>query len=110
MTSSLGTESPAPYQLLEKLRPEEYAALEADIQKRGVQVPVEVDEDGNILDGHNRVEIATRLGLTYETIVRNFDSEEEKKNHVLKLNLARRHLDPVQWGRGDDVTRFVLPL
>jgi len=86
------------YQLLGKLRPEEYAALEADIAKRGVLVPVEVDEEGRILDGHHRAQIAGRLGIPYETIVRQFDCEEDKREHVLKINLARRHLDPIRWG------------
>lgn len=87
------------YQLLGRLRPEEYLALEADIRERGVQVPVEVDEEGNVLDGHHRVEIAQRLGKPYETLVRRFATEREKREHVLKLNLARRHMDSVQWGQ-----------
>ena len=87
------------YQLLPPLRAEEFAALEADILNRGILVPVEVDENGDTLDGHNRVAIATKHGLPYETIVRRFATEAEKRNHVVKLNLARRHLDPVRWGQ-----------
>jgi len=88
----------AKYQLLERLRDEEYAALEADIDKRGVLVPVEKDEDGNTLDGHHREEIAQRLGKPYETITRTFETEQEKREHVIKLNLARRHLEAHEWG------------
>ncbi len=88
----------AKYQLFDKLRPEEHAALKADIKKRGVKVPIEMDDQDNILDGHNRVAIAEELGLDYETIVREFATESEKREHVIKLNLARRHLDPVRWG------------
>lgn len=87
------------YQLFEDLRPEEFGALRADIKKRGILVPVEVDEQGNILDGHNRDRIAKEFGLHYETIVRQFSTEEEKHEHVIKLNLARRHLDPLRWGQ-----------
>ena len=86
------------YQLFPSLRKEEYDALSKDIEKRGVMVPVEVDEDGNILDGHHRVEIAERLGLKYKTIVRKFKTEGEKREHVIKLNLCRRHLSDWQWG------------
>lgn len=89
----------AKYQLLGDLRPEEYAALKADIEKRGVLVPVEADEDGNILDGHNRVAIADTLGKPYKTITRRFKTEGEKREHVIKLNLARRHLDGYRWGQ-----------
>lgn len=86
------------YQLFDSLRPEEYAALEKDIVARGVQVAVEVDENGNVLDGYNRVEIAERHGLKYKTVIRRFKTEGEKREHVLKLNLVRRHLAPYQWG------------
>jgi N6-adenosine-specific RNA methylase IME4 len=88
-----------PYQLLPRLNSEEYAALEADIRLRGVQVPVEKDESGNILDGHHRAEIADKLGVHCPEVVRQFATEQEKRDHVIKLNLARRHLDPIRWGQ-----------
>ncbi len=87
------------YQLLPPLRPDEYGSLEADIKARGVLIPVEVDEDGNILDGHHRAEIANRLGISFETVVRRFETAQEKTEHVLKVNLCRRQLDPAQWGQ-----------
>jgi len=43
-----------PYQLCGELRPEERAALAADIAKRGVLIPVEKDTEGNILLGLSR--------------------------------------------------------
>jgi N6-adenosine-specific RNA methylase IME4 len=93
------SERKCPHQLFGRLRPEEYAALEADIKARGVLVPVEVDEEGNILDGHHRAEIAERLGISYETVVRRFNTPQEKIEHILKVNLCRRQLDPMQWGQ-----------
>lgn len=42
------------YQLCEALSPEEYTMLEKDILERGIQVPIEVDAEGNVLDGHHR--------------------------------------------------------
>jgi N6-adenosine-specific RNA methylase IME4/ParB-like chromosome segregation protein Spo0J len=89
----------SPYQLLDPLRPEELAALEADVLKRGILVPIETDEDGNTLDGHHRLALAEKHGLPYETIVRRFASEQAKREHAIRLNLIRRHLDPVRWGR-----------
>ena len=89
----------APYQLFAPLKPDEYSALKADIQDRGVLVPVEVDEHGTILDGHHRVQIADELGIEYPTIKREGWSVREKRRHVLKLNLARRHLAPHDWGQ-----------
>jgi SAM-dependent methyltransferase len=90
--------NPPPYQLLPALTPEEYAALKADIAKRGVLVPVEKDEDGNIIDGHHRDIIARELGVPCPEVVRHFGSEREKREHAILMNLARRHLDPIRWG------------
>ncbi|MFT4162497.1 MT-A70 family methyltransferase [Shinella sp.] len=87
----------APYQVMPPLSPDDYAALEADIVKNGVLVPVEYDEHGNILDGHNRVAICESLGLVdWPRFVRKGLSEEEKRSHARSLNLARRHLSSAQ--------------
>ena len=80
------------YQLLPPLNAEEYERLKADIQLRGIMVPVEIDEDGNILDGHNRAQIAGELGIKYPTVTRRGLPEHEKRLHAVTLNLARRHL------------------
>lgn len=84
------------YQVLPALSEEEYAALKADIKERGVLVPVELDGDGNILDGHHRVQIAEELGKDYPTVIRLGMTEEEKRSHIRRLNLARRHLSRKQ--------------
>src|SRR3990167_1212086 len=89
----------AQYQMFPRLRPDEFSALKSDIEKRGVQIPVEVDTDGNILDGHHRAEIAEELGIEYPEKVREFTTEAEKVEHVIKLNMARRHLEPYEWGQ-----------
>lgn len=87
----------APYQVMPPLSADDYAALEADIVKNGVLVPVEYDENGNILDGHNRVAICESLGLVdWPRFVRKGLSEEEKRSHARSLNLARRHLSSAQ--------------
>lgn len=83
---------PRQYQLLPDLTPEEYSALKADIMERGVKIPVEYDEDGNILDGHHRAQICEELGIEFLRVVRFGMSEQEKIEHVLSLNLNRRHL------------------
>src|SRR5262249_30253026 len=86
------------YQFLSPLSPEEYSALEKDCLARGIFVPVELDEEGNVLDGHHRVGIAKKHGLKYDTIIRKFKSENEKEVHVLMLHMARRHVKPHVWG------------
>lgn len=80
------------YQLFPRLDGYELVALRQDIAERGVLVPVELDESGIILDGHHRVEIATELGIEYPIVVREGLTEDEKVDHVVLLNLARRNL------------------
>ena len=89
--------SDAPYQLLPALSPDDFSALEEDIVARGVLVPVEYDEDGNILDGHHRVAICESLGLVdWPRFVRKGLSEEQKRAHARALNLSRRHMTTAQ--------------
>ena len=52
------------YQVLPSMPPEQFEALKADIAERGVLVPIDVDEDGHILDGHHRYRVCTELGIT----------------------------------------------
>ena len=82
-----------PYQLLDPLSLEDYAALKADIAERGVLVALEFDEDGNVLDGHHRKMICEELGITdYPTVIRRGWTEEQKRTHARRMNLARRQL------------------
>ena len=81
------------YQLLDALSPEDYQALKADIKERGVMIPIELDEEGNVIDGHHRKMICEELGITdYPTVVRRGWTEEQKRTHSRRMNLARRHL------------------
>ena len=81
------------YQVMPPLTDEEYEALKADIAEHGVQVPVEYDEEGNILDGYHRVRACLELGITdWPKVVRRGLTEEQKRAHARRLNLNRRHL------------------
>ena len=94
----LPPEALAAYQILPPLTADEYAALKADIAAHGVLVPVELDEAGQVLDGHHRLRAAAELGLAeVPTVVRTGLSEDAKREHALRLNLLRRHLGPVAW-------------
>jgi len=81
------------YPLLPPLSAEDYAALKQDIAEHGVQVPIEMDEDGNILDGYHRVRAAEELGISdWPKIIRRFDSDADRRSHARRLNVVRRHL------------------
>jgi ParB-like chromosome segregation protein Spo0J len=85
------------YQVVFPLNSEEYAHLKRDIDENGVMIPVEYDEDGNILDGHHRVQACNELGITdWPRIVRNGLSEDGKRSHARRLNLVRRQLNRAQ--------------
>jgi hypothetical protein len=101
------------YQVMPPLSAEEYAALKNDIAEHGVKVPVDTDEDGNILDGHHRAAIADELGIAYETrVVTGLTDDNAKREHALTVNLTRSHLSREQRrqliaheiGRGPDRT------
>ena len=90
------------YQVMPPLSADEFSALKADIKARGVQVPIEYDESGNVLDGHHRIKAVEQLkaeGVEVRPpprIIRPGLSEPEKRAHARTLNLARRHLDQAQ--------------
>jgi ParB-like chromosome segregation protein Spo0J len=82
-----------PYQTQDPLSDEDFAILERDILERGVLVPIEFDEHGNVLDGHHRLKICRKHGITdYPTVVRKGWTEQQKRTHSRKMNLARRHM------------------
>jgi site-specific DNA-methyltransferase (adenine-specific) len=92
-------------ELLPPLDPEAFAALKADIALRGVQIPVELDEQGVVLDGHHRLRAIVELRASgvvvgsYPRVVRVFGADDDARlAHVLALNLARRHLGRAERG------------
>ncbi len=81
------------YRLLSALDPETYAGLKANIAVNGVQVPIVRDDQGHILDGFAREQIARELGYECPSVTVRGLTEQEKRSQVRALNLARRHLD-----------------
>lgn len=86
------TTSPTKYQLLPCLPDDEYELLKQDIKENGIRVPIDVDEDGVILDGHHRARVAADLGITYPQRVVTGLTDQQKRDHALAVNTLRRHL------------------
>jgi hypothetical protein len=83
----------APYQVAPDLAPADYEALKADIKDHGVQVAVEYDQDGNIIDGHHRVRACEELGLKdWPRVVRPYSDDVARRSQARRLNMNRRHL------------------
>lgn len=79
------------YQVMPRLSAEEYADLERSILDNGVQVPITVDTDGAIIDGHHRDEIARNHSLHCPRIIAE-GPIEKLRTLAFSLNLHRRHL------------------
>jgi ParB-like chromosome segregation protein Spo0J len=84
------------YQLLPPLASDDMDRLTQSIKERGVKMPVVFDEQGEILDGHNRVMIADSLGIEYPRIIETGLDEHEKRIFVAELNVARRQMTDAQ--------------
>ena len=83
------------------LSEQEYQALKASIEKNGVHVPIEIDEEtGELLDGHHRQKICHELGIEAPKTFRRFSDDTKRTEHALTLNLMRRHLGPISWAEG----------
>jgi hypothetical protein len=78
------------------LSPEVCAALKVDIFANGVQIPVDVDEHDNILDGFHRWQICEELGIECPKRVLTGLTEAQKREHAYRMNLHRRHLSKTQ--------------
>lgn len=87
---------PKRYGILPSLLPEEYEALKASISERGVDVPIVVDQNGDIIDGFHRRRACDELGIFCPREVRHFDTEADKLELILRLNCRRRQLNRKQ--------------
>ena len=98
----LPTAQPGGFQILPELSPEEFAGLKADIAANGIQVPIEIDEVGRIIDGHHRHRAWQELRAEgvrvpmYESKLRRYESDTERFAQAFRLNAHRRHLLPEQ--------------
>lgn len=90
MTNTAVQHEPVSYQVLPALSEKKYAELRQSIIEKGVEVAVIVDENGNIIDGHHRDQIATELGIGYKTDRRVGLAEHEKRLLAFEVNTVRR--------------------
>lgn len=85
---------------LPPLTPEQYEALKASIGARGVLVPAVVSAgpacEGEVGDGHHRIQACGELGIECPVERRPFASEAEFRLYQLDCNLQRRHLSIAQ--------------
>jgi ParB-like chromosome segregation protein Spo0J len=94
-------------QLITKINPEysklvnplsnaEYEALKSSISNKGLHLPIIINQDNVILDGHNRLKICQELGIEPKFKVKEFSDQSKEKEFVIEINLKRRHLNSFQ--------------
>ncbi len=90
------------YQPMPPLTDEEYDELKDSIANNSIDVAIEYDENGEILDGHHRVKAWQELrdeGVDvpdYPRIVKEGLSEAQKVAYARRVNLVRRQLTRIQ--------------
>ncbi len=76
---------------------EAHALLEKSLKEKGCVNPIIYWDGPNVIvDGHNRDEICSRLGIPYERIPMHFDTKEDALNFVIDHQLGRRNLSDLQ--------------
>lgn len=81
--------------LIPPLTEQEYQQLEENCIKEGIREPILTWND-NIIDGHNRYNIATKNFLEYKTKNKNFKNEDEVKEWMILNQFGRRNLSNYQ--------------
>src|SRR5215211_6089649 len=83
--------------LVSELSVEEYKSLKQSIKKEnGLYVPIIVNQNGIILDGHHRYKACQELGIEPKTLVREFKDKLDEQLFVIDCNLIRRQLNNFQ--------------
>ena len=81
---------------LPPLLDDEFQGLKSSIDESGVEVPIVVDQDGEIIDGFHRQKACDELGVFCPREVRHFESEAQRFELILSLNCRRRQLNREQ--------------
>ena len=86
--------------LIRPLMKDEYRYLESNLVADGCRDPIIVWK-GVIVDGHNRYEICTRLGIPFDVRERHFDNREEAITWICSKQLGRRNIS-------DETRRYLI--
>ncbi len=82
--------------LVSTLSAEEYDSLKKSIKQNGLWVPIVINNDGIILDGHHRYKACQELGIKVRHTILNFSTKDEEVVFVGECNIQRRQLSSLQ--------------
>jgi N6-adenosine-specific RNA methylase IME4 len=83
-------------ELVPPLTDEEYNSLKQSIKENGQQLPILVNNEGVVLDGHHRFKICDELKITPKHKTETFENKLYEKLFVIDSNLQRRQLNKFQ--------------
>lgn len=84
------------FQHFNNLEASRYEELKRDIEQRGVLIPILTDENGAVIDGHQRRRVCAELHVDCPSVVLPDLSDDEKHQLAIVLNLYRRQLSGVE--------------
>ncbi|CAN5455778.1 hypothetical protein BH18THE2_BH18THE2_21010 [soil metagenome] len=82
--------------LLPALDERAYQSLKQSIKAHGQHLPIIVNSQGVILDGHHRFKACRELGIEPKILVRDFEDKSQEFLFVIDSNLERRHMTDFQ--------------
>jgi hypothetical protein len=77
--------------LIPVLSADEYAQLEQNILQDGIREPLVVWGE-TLIDGHNRYQIAEKHNVPYRTIQKQFDTESDAHEWIIRNQFGRRNI------------------
>lgn len=83
-------------ELIPRLSDTDKRRLVDSIKKDGMMIPITVNSQGIILDGHTRYEICKEFGIKIKFAVKEFENEDDEMRFVVMTNVARRQLTKFQ--------------
>ena len=93
--------------LVPPLSDSEFNLLKESIKTEGVYMPIVINSDEIVLDGHHRFKICKQNNIKFTTITKTFKDELEEKKFVIISNLRRRQLtDWQKVGLGEELLKI----
>lgn len=82
--------------LVPPLSAEEYESLKQSIKQNGLWVPITVNSQSVILDGHHRFKACQEIAIEPKRVTKDFPDKLHEQIFVIDSNLQRRHLNNFQ--------------
>ncbi|HJT83163.1 MAG TPA: ParB N-terminal domain-containing protein [Nitrososphaeraceae archaeon] len=82
--------------LINPLKDLEYNSLRISVKEKGLYLPIIINQDNVLLDGHHRFQICKELGIEPRFEVKKFEDPLDERQFIIDINDKRRHLNDFQ--------------